>query len=84
MEKAVASLRSIPIGLIKLYQQFISPMIGPSCRFHPTCSEYAIQAIRQHGFISGSWLSMKRIGKCHPLHPGGIDNVPEKKTKYHE
>ncbi|WP_343862437.1 membrane protein insertion efficiency factor YidD [Aliiglaciecola litoralis] len=84
MEKAYASLRAIPIGLIRLYQQFLSPMIGPSCRFHPTCSEYAIQAIKQHGFFVGSWLSMKRIGKCHPLHPGGFDEVPEKKTKKHD
>jgi hypothetical protein len=83
MEKAFAALRAIPIGLIKLYQLFLSPMIGPTCRFHPTCSEYAILAIKQHGFFKGCVLSARRIGKCHPLHPGGIDQVPEKKAKKH-
>ncbi|MFT2092810.1 membrane protein insertion efficiency factor YidD [Paraglaciecola sp. 2405UD69-4] len=79
MEKISITLRKIPIGFIKLYQKFISPMLGPTCRFHPSCSYYAIDAIKEHGFIKGSWLSIKRILKCHPLHDGGYDPVPEKK-----
>jgi putative membrane protein insertion efficiency factor len=81
MEKINIALRKIPIGLIKFYQKFISPMLGPTCRFHPSCSYYAIEAITKHGFIKGSWLSIRRISKCHPLHSGGYDPVPEKKKK---
>ena len=88
MDKAVKTLRSIvvfiPILLIKIYQKLLSPFIGQNCRFHPTCSEYAIDAINEHGVLIGSWLSIKRILKCHPLHPGGIDPVPPNtnKSKY--
>ncbi|MCV2886541.1 membrane protein insertion efficiency factor YidD [Aestuariibacter sp. AA17] len=78
MEKAFQALRLIPITLIRGYQRFISPLIGPSCRFHPTCSQYAIDAIKMHGFLIGGWLSVKRILKCHPLHEGGHDPVPHK------
>ncbi|MDU0353354.1 membrane protein insertion efficiency factor YidD [Paraglaciecola aquimarina] len=81
MEKISIALRKIPIGLIKFYQIFISPMLGPTCRFHPSCSYYSIEAITKHGFIKGSWLSIKRISKCHPLHSGGHDPVPEKKKR---
>lgn len=85
MDKAVKTLRSIivfiPILLIKIYQILLSPLIGQNCRFHPTCSAYAISAIEEHGVIIGSWLSIKRILKCHPLHPGGIDPVPPKTNK---
>ncbi|WP_158972824.1 membrane protein insertion efficiency factor YidD [Paraglaciecola sp. L3A3] len=81
MEKVSNTLRKIPIGLIKFYQILISPMLGPTCRFHPSCSYYAIGAITEHGFIKGSWLSIKRISKCHPLHSGGYDPVPEKKKR---
>ena len=79
MEKISVSLRKIPIGIIKLYQTVLSPMLGPTCRFHPSCSFYAIDAITEHGLIKGSWLSVKRILKCHPLNDGGYDPVPEKK-----
>jgi putative membrane protein insertion efficiency factor len=78
MEKVSQALRHLFIGLIKLYQLCLSPLIGPSCRFHPTCSYYAIEAIKHHGCVIGGWLSVKRILKCHPLHPGGLDPVPEK------
>lgn len=81
MEKISIALRKIPIGLIKFYQKVISPMLGPTCRFHPSCSYYAIEAITKYGFIKGSWLSIRRISKCHPLHSGGYDPVPEKKKK---
>lgn len=65
--------------LIKLYQKTISPLTPPSCRFYPTCSNYGIEAIRTHGMIKGGFLTIKRILKCHPFHPGGVDPVPEKK-----
>lgn len=79
MEKISTALRKIPIGIIKLYQLVLSPMLGPTCRFHPSCSHYAIGAISEHGMIKGSSLSVKRILKCHPLNDGGYDPVPEKK-----
>lgn len=61
------------IFLIEYYQKFISPLKGPSCRFYPTCSQYSIQAFKQYGFLKGLWLTIKRISKCHPFHPGGYD-----------
>lgn len=79
MEKVSQALRKIPIGLIRLYQLWLSPLLGQNCRFHPTCSYYAIEALKTHGILMGSWLSIKRILKCHPLHSGGVDFVPEKK-----
>jgi putative membrane protein insertion efficiency factor len=79
MEKISVALRKIPIGIIKLYQIVLSPILGPTCRFHPSCSHYAIGAITEHGLIKGCWLSVKRILKCHPLNDGGYDPVPEKK-----
>jgi len=76
------SLLAMPfIGLIRGYQLFISPMLGQNCRFYPTCSCYAQQALKTHGLAKGTLLALKRIGKCHPMHPGGIDNVPERKHK---
>lgn len=66
------------IALIRGYQRFISPLLGPSCRFQPTCSYYAITALQRFGLIKGCWLSIKRILKCHPLHEGGDDPVPPK------
>jgi putative membrane protein insertion efficiency factor len=67
--------------MIRFYQKFISPIKPPSCRFYPTCSHYGIEAINRFGAIKGSWLTLKRIVKCHPFHPGGIDPVPEKELK---
>jgi len=63
------------ILLIRAYQLLISPILPPSCRFIPSCSEYAIEALRKYGAIKGSWMAVKRISKCHPLHPGGWDPV---------
>lgn len=62
--------------LIKAYQYFISPLTGPTCRFYPTCSQYAFEAVMTHGSLKGSWLAIRRILKCHPFHPGGFDPVP--------
>jgi putative membrane protein insertion efficiency factor len=64
------------LGLIKAYQYGIRPMLGQRCRFFPSCSEYAADAIRQHGLLRGATLGARRLGKCHPWHPGGYDPVP--------
>lgn len=65
------------IALVRFYQLFISPLLGPRCRFYPTCSHYTIEAIKHHGVIYGSWLAIKRLARCHPANPGGVDPVPE-------
>jgi len=70
-------MSQILIGLLKLYRKVLSPMLGPRCRFHPSCSSYAITAIERFGAGKGSWLTLKRVGRCHPLNPGGVDEVPE-------
>ena len=62
--------------LVKFYRSFISPLLPPSCRYVPTCSEYALIAIEKYGAIKGGWLSLKRILRCHPWHEGGYDPVP--------
>jgi hypothetical protein len=62
--------------VIRAYQVGISPFLGASCRFHPTCSEYARQAILKHGLVIGGFLAARRLGRCHPWHPGGLDPVP--------
>ena len=69
-------MQTLLLSFIKLYRLLLSPWLGTSCRFHPSCSRYAEQAIEQHGVIKGSWLAVKRLGKCHPWHEGGIDPVP--------
>ena len=61
---------------IRLYQIVLSPVLGPACRFYPSCSQYAIEAIERHGVGKGAWLSAKRLSRCHPWHTGGIDPVP--------
>lgn len=69
-------LRSLLIAPIRLYQWVISPMLPQCCRFYPSCSHYAVEAIRAHGALRGLWLAARRILKCHPWHPGGYDPVP--------
>ena len=71
-------MRKIIGGLISLYQLMISPLLGQRCRFHPTCSEYAKEAIAAYGVIRGAWLSAGRLARCHPWHEGGFDPVPPK------
>ncbi|MCE2416393.1 membrane protein insertion efficiency factor YidD [Candidatus Poribacteria bacterium] len=58
---------------IRFYRRFISPFLPPSCRFYPTCSQYALQALKRYGAFKGCWLTIKRLSKCHPYHPGGFD-----------
>lgn len=69
-------MKKFLIFIIRIYRRFISPIKPPSCRFYPTCSMYAIQAIEKYGAFRGAFMAIKRILKCHPLHPGGYDPVP--------
>jgi len=62
--------------LIRIYQWTVSPVLGPRCRFYPSCSNYALEAITRFGTLRGLWLTLKRLGRCHPWHPGGFDPVP--------
>jgi putative membrane protein insertion efficiency factor len=62
--------------LIRVYQLCISPLLGPRCRFYPSCSQYALEAIDTHGSLRGSWLAARRLARCHPFHAGGYDPVP--------
>lgn len=74
---AVRSLLVRPLlWLIRGYQLAISPMLGNRCRFYPSCSEYSMEALRRHGLFRGLWLTVRRVGHCHPWHPGGFDPVP--------
>ena len=77
MAKVSKALQAIPIGLIKFYQLVISPLIGPRCRFYPSCSHYACEAIKKHSTIRGIGLAAKRLSRCHPGSEGGFDPVPE-------
>ncbi|MEJ2106050.1 MAG: membrane protein insertion efficiency factor YidD [Acidiferrobacteraceae bacterium] len=69
-------MQKVLIFLLRLYQLGISPLLGPRCRFYPSCSAYAMEAVQEHGAAHGSWLALRRVCKCHPLHPGGYDPVP--------
>ena len=69
-------MKTILLGAIKAYQMLLSPFLAPVCRFHPTCSEYAHQAISRYGATRGGIMAVKRISRCHPFHPGGVDPVP--------
>ena len=76
MRRLLALPRQALVGLIRGYQKFISPGLPPACRFYPSCSQYAIEAIARHGALRGSWLAARRLARCHPFHPGGVDPVP--------
>jgi len=69
-------MKTVALQLIRFYQRFISPAFPPSCRFTPTCSQYSYEAINRYGLRRGIWLSLRRLTRCHPFHPGGYDPVP--------
>jgi putative membrane protein insertion efficiency factor len=69
-------LVAVLVVVIRAYQVALSPFLGSACRFAPSCSEYAIEALHRHGPIRGSWIGARRIARCHPFHPGGLDPVP--------
>ncbi|MGB9742085.1 MAG: membrane protein insertion efficiency factor YidD [candidate division WOR-3 bacterium] len=73
--------RKVAIALVRLYQLTLGTILPNSCRFYPTCSEYALEAIGRYGILTGLWLALKRLCRCHPLHPGGYDPVPERTEK---
>lgn len=68
------------LGAIALYRRFLSPFMPPSCRYEPSCSAYALEAIRLHGAVRGSFMALKRVARCHPWAPGGIDRVPVRRV----
>lgn len=70
------AISAVLIALIHVYRYTLGLLIGGRCRFYPSCSHYAEQALERHGPVRGSWLALRRIGRCHPLNPGGIDEVP--------
>lgn len=70
-------MQRLLILAIRAYQYTLSPMLGTRCRFEPSCSRYAIEALTEHGLLKGSWLAARRIVRCHPFHPGGYDPVPQ-------
>ncbi|WP_263081427.1 membrane protein insertion efficiency factor YidD [Endozoicomonas sp. Mp262] len=84
MAKLLNVPRFLLTGLIKLYRYCISPLMGGRCRFYPTCSAYALEALDRHGLLKGSFLTVKRLLCCHPWHPGGFDPVPERPDGLHQ
>jgi len=71
-------IRGALILLVRVYRLLVSPLLPPACRFHPSCSEYAVGALERHGALRGSWLAARRVLRCHPWHPGGFDPVPDR------
>jgi putative membrane protein insertion efficiency factor len=76
-------MKRLLIPLIRLYRLAISPLLGSNCRFYPSCSEYALEAIELHGSLRGCWLALRRLSRCHPWHAGGLDPVPPACTDQH-
>lgn len=74
--RGVSPLARLLLALLQFYRRGISPLVGPRCRFAPTCSAYGVQAVLGHGALRGSWLTLRRLGRCHPFHRGGHDPVP--------
>jgi putative membrane protein insertion efficiency factor len=76
-------VRQFAVLLIRLYQWTVSPLLGPTCRFHPSCSQYALEAVRRYGVLRGTGLALARLARCHPWHPGGFDPVPAAGSRTH-
>jgi uncharacterized protein len=77
MAEIERSMQDVIVTLVRLYRIALSPLLRPRCRFYPTCSEYALIAVERHGAAKGSCLALRRIARCHPCHPGGVDLVPD-------
>jgi uncharacterized protein len=69
------------VVLLTGYRRFVSPLLGQRCRFYPSCSAYALEAVQVHGALRGSWLAVRRLSRCHPFHPGGLDPVPRREPE---
>ena len=77
--RSVQRIAAVPvIGLVVAYQRLISPMRPPTCRYYPSCSAYAVTALQRFGLVKGTWLALKRLLRCHPWTPGGVDHVPDR------
>ncbi len=76
-------MRKVLVHLVRAYRYLISPLLGNHCRFYPSCSSYAEEAITQHGVFTGLWLTVRRLARCHPWHEGGCDPVPQLKEHRH-
>jgi putative membrane protein insertion efficiency factor len=77
-DKPTPAARALMLPIV-VYRRLISPLLGPVCRYQPTCSAYALEALRVHGALRGGWLAVRRIGRCHPFRPGGYDPVPPRR-----
>jgi uncharacterized protein len=73
-------MRIVAAFLIRVYRYTVSPLLGPTCRFYPSCSAYGLEAVERFGTLRGGWLTVRRIARCHPWHPGGFDPVPHEKA----
>jgi putative membrane protein insertion efficiency factor len=71
---------TVVVLLLRLWQLVVSPLYGQTCRFYPSCSSYALEAVDRHGLVRGGWLAIRRLGRCHPWNPGGVDLVPPRAT----
>jgi uncharacterized protein len=69
------------VGLLRLWQLLVSPVYGQTCRFYPSCTDYAMEAVDRHGLVRGGWLAVRRLARCHPWNPGGVDLVPASRTR---
>ena len=76
-----SAAQAVLVAMLRTYRACVSPLLGTHCRFHPTCSVYALEAVRRHGPWRGALLALRRLSRCHPLHPGGVDLVPEAVTR---